>query len=81
MMQLIVEDSKNKKKWLMGMLLRSLLQLRDALMATISLHLMGVDECKAICEEAGDQVSLIPVTNYRIGLLAFRSLLSFIDKS
>ena len=60
-MQLVIEDAKKKElDWqqtLHDMKLKNLLQLRDSLMATASIHMMGVDNCKTACdEEEGDQV-------------------------
>ena len=58
--QLIMEDAKKKKRdWqqlLHDLKLMNLLQLRDSLMATASIHMMGVNDCKDSCEEARDQV-------------------------
>ena len=57
--QLIMEDAKKKKKdrqqQLHDIKLKSLLQLRDSLMAAASIHMMGVDD-KAPCGIANDQV-------------------------
>ena len=57
---LVMEDAKGKKKeWqqrLADMELQNLLQLRDSLMASACIHLMGVDDCRANCDEASKQV-------------------------
>ena len=49
--QLIMEDAKKKKRdWqqlLHDLKLMNLLQLRDSLMATASIHMMRVEDCKA----------------------------------
>ena len=59
--QLIMDDAKKKKRdWqekLHDMKLKNLLQLRDSLMATASIYMMVVDDCKAWCEDADEQVT------------------------
>ena len=56
-----MEDVKKKKKDWMKKLddtkLKSLLQLRDSLMATASFYMMGVDDCKASSAEDVDLVT------------------------
>ena len=63
--QLVMEDAKKKKRnWqqkLHDMKLMNLLQLRDSLMATASIHMMGVDNYKSCCEESVDQVTPLPL--------------------
>jgi len=57
--QLISEDVKKKRDWqqkLHDMKLKSLLNLRDSLMAIASIHMMRVDDCKTSCVEDVDQV-------------------------
>lgn len=58
--QFVMENAKKKKrdrqKKLHDMKLKSLLQLRDSLMATASIYRIGVDICKT-CEDAENQVA------------------------
>jgi len=56
-MEDVKKKEKDKKQKLDDMKLKSLLQLRDSLMATASLYMMGVDNCKASFAEDVDQVT------------------------
>ena len=59
--QFIMEDAKKKKRewqqWVHDMKLRNLLQLRDSLIATASIHLMRVNDYKERSERIVDKVT------------------------